>query len=198
MRFLKTSVLAVGLLSLIGCQTVPRYPVHPVTGHDGSPIEAGRPLRDVCAGPEARYVWDPLRQVGTIQCNNKTVQVMVDSRIVLIDGDIVVLSQPVFLKDSVLMVGQDFVEKVFKASKPLPGDKPPVIQDQYVVQKIQRIIIDPGHGGKDPGAIGRSGLKEKDVVLDIALRLERLLRRKGFKVKMTRDKDVFVSLKKSK
>lgn len=57
------------------------------------------------------------------------------------------------------------------------------------------IVIDPGHGGKDPGARGRSGLKEKDVVLDIALRLEKLLRtRLGVKTVMTRDKDEFIPL----
>ena len=57
------------------------------------------------------------------------------------------------------------------------------------------IVIDAGHGGKDPGARGKSGLKEKDVVLDIAKRLETLLKgRLGVKTVMTRDKDVFIPL----
>ena len=40
----------------------------------------------------------------------------------------------------------------------------------------RRIVIDPGHGGHDPGTIGRAGLQEKDLVLDVSLRLERMLR----------------------
>jgi N-acetylmuramoyl-L-alanine amidase len=57
------------------------------------------------------------------------------------------------------------------------------------------IVLDPGHGGHDPGAIGPTGLMEKDVALDLALRLRRLLQsRLGVRVRMTRTEDVFVSL----
>lgn len=57
------------------------------------------------------------------------------------------------------------------------------------------IVIDPGHGGKDTGAIGPRGLREKDVVLDIGLRLHRLLtERLGARVIMTRPDDTFVPL----
>lgn len=56
-------------------------------------------------------------------------------------------------------------------------------------------MIDPGHGGKDPGAIGPTGLKEKDVVLAIGrLVREKLERLGGFDVRMTRDRDVFIPL----
>jgi N-acetylmuramoyl-L-alanine amidase len=61
--------------------------------------------------------------------------------------------------------------------------------------KIKTIAIDAGHGGHDPGAIGRSGLKEKTITLDIAKRLAALVKeRLGCNVVMTRDKDVFVPL----
>lgn len=57
------------------------------------------------------------------------------------------------------------------------------------------VVIDPGHGGKDPGAIGPRGTKEKDVVLKIALRLRKLLRtRLKLKVILTREKDEFLPL----
>lgn len=60
---------------------------------------------------------------------------------------------------------------------------------------IRTIAIDAGHGGRDTGALGRNGLKEKDVVLDIALRLRRLIQeRLGIRVVMTRTEDVFVPL----
>ncbi len=58
------------------------------------------------------------------------------------------------------------------------------------------IVIDPGHGGEDPGAIGKYGLQEKDVVLSVGLRLRKLLNKeKNVKVLMTRDRDYFVTLK---
>jgi N-acetylmuramoyl-L-alanine amidase len=62
---------------------------------------------------------------------------------------------------------------------------------------IDVIIIDPGHGGENSGAIGSKGLKEKDVVLDIALRLEKLLKateNEDLKVYLTRKGDYFVPL----
>ena len=59
---------------------------------------------------------------------------------------------------------------------------------------IQRVVIDPGHGGEDPGAIGKKGLKEKDVVLAVATELRTLLAAKGLEVIMTRESDISVPL----
>jgi N-acetylmuramoyl-L-alanine amidase len=59
----------------------------------------------------------------------------------------------------------------------------------------RRIVIDAGHGGHDPGTIGRRGLQEKDLVLDVALRLDRLVRQElRTDVVLTRSTDVFVPL----
>lgn len=61
--------------------------------------------------------------------------------------------------------------------------------------KIDCVVIDPGHGGKDPGAIGVTGFKEKAVVLDVARRLKKLLEKKNdLKVLLTRDDDRFISI----
>jgi N-acetylmuramoyl-L-alanine amidase len=58
---------------------------------------------------------------------------------------------------------------------------------------IQRIVIDPGHGGKDPGTIGRTGTLEKKIVLDICQRLKKLLgANNGLEVIMTRETDIYV------
>ena len=60
---------------------------------------------------------------------------------------------------------------------------------------VQTIVIDPGHGGRDPGAIGSQGTREKDIVLDIALRLRDQLMQSGqYMVLLTRDTDIFMSL----
>ncbi|MFL6875879.1 N-acetylmuramoyl-L-alanine amidase [Pseudomonas marginalis] len=59
------------------------------------------------------------------------------------------------------------------------------------------VVVDPGHGGKDPGAVGSKGQREKDVVLSIAqLLAKRLKREKGFDVKLVRNDDFFVPLRK--
>lgn len=58
------------------------------------------------------------------------------------------------------------------------------------------IMLDPGHGGEDPGAIGKYKTREKDVVLQIAHRLQKLIaREKNMKAHMTRNEDVFIPLK---
>jgi N-acetylmuramoyl-L-alanine amidase len=56
------------------------------------------------------------------------------------------------------------------------------------------VVLDAGHGGKDPGAIGPSGLKEKVVTLEVALRLRELLVARGLRVLLTRSDDTFVPL----
>ena len=61
--------------------------------------------------------------------------------------------------------------------------------------KDKIITLDPGHGGSDPGAIGASGLKEKQITLEISMRVKELLEKEGAKVYMTRttDKDVYAA-----
>ena len=56
------------------------------------------------------------------------------------------------------------------------------------------MVIDPGHGGRDPGAVGLGGLREVDVILPISLEVSRLLQQQGVQVMMTRNADYFVSL----
>jgi N-acetylmuramoyl-L-alanine amidase len=60
---------------------------------------------------------------------------------------------------------------------------------------IKKIVIDPGHGGRDPGAIAPNGLKEKDVVLAVSLKLADILRKKfAYDVVLTRTRDTFLPL----
>jgi N-acetylmuramoyl-L-alanine amidase len=59
----------------------------------------------------------------------------------------------------------------------------------------KRIVLDPGHGGHDPGAVGPRNLYEKDVVLDVALKLKKILaQNQNLEVFLTRESDVFVPL----
>ena len=57
------------------------------------------------------------------------------------------------------------------------------------------VVIDPGHGGQDPGTIGIGGVQEKNVILPIALDVAAELKKQGIEVRITRDRDYFVSLK---
>jgi len=64
------------------------------------------------------------------------------------------------------------------------------------IQKYSKsIVIDPGHGGKDSGAVGYNRLQEKKAVLSIALKLKKILTKRGYRVYMTRSRDKFIDLK---
>lgn len=91
----------------------------------------------------------------------------------------------------------DLVDKyeIFELSEPYR-----IVIDMFGARprfNTRRVIIDAGHGGKDPGALGPRGIKEKNVVLDIAKRVKRLLEKeKGYEVIMTRSSDKYLSLEK--
>jgi N-acetylmuramoyl-L-alanine amidase len=61
-------------------------------------------------------------------------------------------------------------------------------------RSVARVVLDPGHGGNDPGATGPTGLHEKDVTLAIAHRVAPVLARAGVEITLTRDDDRFVTL----
>jgi N-acetylmuramoyl-L-alanine amidase len=92
-----------------------------------------------------------------------------------------------------------------KASSPVeePAVKPAIAIDAprpmnraVLPLSVKRIVIDPGHGGKEHGAISDSGISEKDITLDIALRLRRLMESAPFELIMTRQTDQTLPLEK--
>lgn len=111
-------------------------------------------------------------------------------------------------KPSVLTEDDGFEEMTVAPAKPAaispaspdPAPKPaPVLKAEpnpltvRGARKKMRIVVDPGHGGKDPGAV-RSRYREKDWNLDVAKELAALLKKGGFEVKLTREKDTFIAL----
>ena len=68
------------------------------------------------------------------------------------------------------------------------------LKTPFRIDRNKIIVIDAGHGGKDPGAIGYKRYREKVVVLQIAKNVRNILKSRGYKVYMTRDKDKFVKL----
>jgi len=84
-------------------------------------------------------------------------------------------------------------------SRIVPGvgagpSRPPMSIETFDMRPVRRVVIDPGDGGKDPGAVGRGKLREKDVVLRVSKRLKRKLERAGLEVHLTRSNDRFISL----
>ena len=83
---------------------------------------------------------------------------------------------------------------------PKPAERDPIAAfadppGQVSTQRLVTIALDPGHGGEDPGAVGKSGAREKDIVLAIARRVKRLIdRQSGVKAFLIRDGDYFVPL----
>lgn len=95
-------------------------------------------------------------------------------------------------QDPLLALLEDYnkgeLEKKVPSGGPQPGKAG---RDRPIV-----IMIDPGHGGEDPGAIGKNKTREKDVVLQIARRLRDLInKQKNMKVFMTRNEDIFIPLR---
>lgn len=78
--------------------------------------------------------------------------------------------------------------------KPPVTNQPPQPSKPNKLNRQPVIMIDPGHGGEDPGATGPSGLHEKDVVLAIGREIKKILDLYGYKTYMTRNEDIFIPL----
>ncbi|MBN1761380.1 MAG: N-acetylmuramoyl-L-alanine amidase [Chitinispirillaceae bacterium] len=84
---------------------------------------------------------------------------------------------------------------IWPKKNPKPKQTPSVKKEEKQKSGAMVIVLDPGHGGKDPGCIGADGTREKDVVLSIALKVRKALgKKKNIKVYMTRDSDEFIPL----
>jgi N-acetylmuramoyl-L-alanine amidase len=99
-------------------------------------------------------------------------------------------------------------DKSEKAEEPAPKAEKKTAKKQRTSSEPERpvtsepskgkfiVVIDPGHGGKDPGAVGSNGTREKDVVLEVARKLKtRINRETGMKAVLTRDSDKFIPLR---
>ena len=119
---------------------------------------------------------------------NETITLLPFSQRMSVGKRIYVLEAPLKFKDGIIFVPISFVGKVF-GENALENLK----KNKWL--KIKTIAIDAGHGGKDPGAVGPNGLMEKEINLDVAYKVYRLLNsRLPLKVLMTRKEDVFVPL----
>src|SRR5437016_6634174 len=130
---------------------------------------------------------DPAINGKNVEHNNgkNEMQVHIDSREMLINGVRNWLSFPVFVHDGKIVVSRIDLAKTLE-----PQLRPNMIPK---IGRVRTVVLDPGHGGFDKGAISGYGY-EKDYALDLARLLRPLLQAKGFRVVMTRESDVFVPL----
>lgn len=116
-----------------------------------------------------------------------TLSFTLHKRWLMLNGERIYLGLPVASNRGQLMLAQrDFDTTI----------RPLLTPTQFEpVPKLYRIVIDPGHGGKDPGAQNRSrGVNEKTLTLDVAQRIKRKLETYGYKVVLTRETDTFIDL----
>ncbi len=111
----------------------------------------------------------------------------------LVNSEIMHLKYPIDVYQGTIVVPRQFKEQVFDI---LFRKQDVVVYRRAGIGKIKlnKVVIDAGHGGNDPGAVGRNGLREKDVNLDIAKRLSNLLKAEGVHTVLTRSSDTFIPL----
>ncbi len=130
-------------------------------------------------------VADPVAKKIRLANGTGDLEFKLGSREIMVNGVRNWLSFPVTEKD-----GQYLISRVDLAKTVEPQLRPHMIPN---LGKVKTVVLDAGHGGHDKGATSGYGC-EKDFALDVAKQLKPLLEAKGFKVIMTRDRDVFVPL----
>ncbi len=165
---------------LSGCVSAPYY----ATADQES-------LSVLCRKANLSLVYDDITRSVQVTKNSKRIYALVGSDVVSAGTEKISLSTSVKFWNGAVYVPEDFRAKAL-----CHLDKQFCVGKRVKRRSGFRVVIDPGHGGKDSGALGAYGLKEKDIVLDIARRLEVMLDRKGYDVKMTRRSDKFLSLEK--
>ena len=144
-------------------------------------------LSALCERNNISWQLDSVTQVIVLHGINLEAKGLVGSNMVILGTEKVTLSEPIKRMRNNIIVPADFEKLVITRLK---------ADIDLSLIKFKKIIIDAGHGGKDPGAIGKSGLQEKTVNLDLALKLRDILISTGRDVLMTRETDEFLTLEK--
>jgi N-acetylmuramoyl-L-alanine amidase len=173
-----------------GCATAPIRENIPTYSLNGTTYYALAPLCEL-KGISLKY--DTFSRTASLIKGGHNIDLMVSDNLVLVDRRAVLLNHPVDVHEGVVVVPVKFKEQILD-SLFRPVKSTAFRRTSPVSSVIRRVVIDPGHGGRDPGAISKRGLKEKDVNLDIARMLANQLKEAGVEVVMTRDSDKFVSL----
>jgi N-acetylmuramoyl-L-alanine amidase len=147
------------------------------------------PERESLARVAGRYGFGDVHvagRVATLRSAYTTVEFTENSRRILFND------VQVWMNDGVTRRGRDWTLTRYDAANVLD----PLLRPGAVLgrRSVRTIVLDPGHGGDDSGAVGHRSLYEKKAVLDIAKRARSKLAAKGLKVRLTRDRDYYVTL----
>ncbi len=189
-KHLKTLFICIFLVILIsGCATIPsgeRISTYSISGVTYYPLVSLCDLR----GVDLQY--DTFLRTAYLSKDAKQVNLRVGDALVLVNDNIMHLNSPIDIYQGTIVVPRQFKEDVFDAL----FKQPALAHHRVGVGKIKlsKVVIDAGHGGNDPGAIGKNGLREKDVNLDISGKLSALLRQEGVQTVLTRTSDRFIPL----
>ncbi len=151
-------------------------------------------LIQVCRKEGISWDYDAIARTVLLTKKDNQVRLLTDSRVVLVNGRSVMLKYPVRSYKGKVLVPVDFTRVALSGFLGPKGTTGKVGKSYY---KIRKVCLDAGHGGKDPGAVGRKyGLYEKNVNLDIVKRMKKELESAGIDVIMTRSSDVLIPLAK--
>ncbi|MCM8796032.1 MAG: N-acetylmuramoyl-L-alanine amidase [Candidatus Omnitrophica bacterium] len=184
-----TSVISYGLCAILlfGCATIPSRETLPTYRINGVNYVS---LTALCAVKDIALEYDTFTRSAILRKDTHKINLRVGENLVLVDGRSFYLRHPVEIYQGMLLVPYRFREEILDG---LFKPTPPLVKMPAVLP-IKKVVIDAGHGGSDPGAIGRTGIREKVITLDIAKRLSSILRSQGIEVVMTRTTDIFVPL----
>lgn len=158
-------------------------------------------VETVAKNSGTKFHWFPVQKTFILVNAKDTVRFAIDMPFATYKGKSEPLTQAPTLQDGSILVSASDVDKIFGRTVSKKVEEPekkvsPVTapkNETAGTREVKTIVIDPGHGGKDPGAQGKKA-QEKDIVLAVAKLLKKELEDEGFKVKLTRDKDVFIEL----
>lgn len=149
------------------------------------------PVPALCSAYNLSWDWNSFSKILILKDHSVEIKLYPGSQLVLCNNQVVNLEAPVRIYKGQIVVPESVIRLFLKEEKLLV----PLSKEKRIFS-LNRIVIDAGHGGKDPGAIGCGGIQEKAVNLDIARRLKSELSRRHIKAVMTRETDIFLPLKK--
>jgi N-acetylmuramoyl-L-alanine amidase len=184
-------------LTFSGCATIPPLPPEE-QALISQTVKIGQipyvPLSSLCKIYEVNCDWDIMGKKITLTKEKIRMKLALDNSVIMINERSQKLEDELRIYNGLVMIPLSAKKNIFEPNFRKPLVKAKFIKDKFYPSLLKTIVIDPGHGGKDPGAIGNDGLKEKEVTLDVAQRLARLLEERGVNVVLTRDSDKFISL----
>ncbi len=167
------------------------------------------------------FEFHPSTGILTVGNRQGSVSFLTGRKEVFVNGRIEILSKRAYMEEGEVFIPSDGIDKMIRVllrqkvqweykgghftvrrigepeERSAPDSRGERVQPRRRYEyEIQTIVIDPGHGGRDPGGVGFNGIEEKDIVLNVAEELKRELLKKNryIKILITREMDEFVSL----